>query len=56
MIDIFLTILAGVVFVAVWAACIYGLAYFQHPADNRTAYFPKVIVVRFLYFVILRSA
>lgn len=46
MIDIFLAVLSGVVFVGLWAGAFYAMAYFQHPADNRSAYFPKVVVVR----------
>lgn len=47
MIDVFLAILSGVVFVLLWAGAVYAMAYFQHPADNRSAYFPKIVVVRY---------
>lgn len=46
MIDIFLTIISGIIFILCWVAAIYLLAYFQHPADNRTASLPKIISVR----------
>eukprot|EP01128_Nolandella_sp_AFSM9_P005402 TRINITY_DN259_c0_g1_i1.p1 TRINITY_DN259_c0_g1~~TRINITY_DN259_c0_g1_i1.p1 ORF type:complete len:496 (+),score=88.65 TRINITY_DN259_c0_g1_i1:148-1635(+) len=45
MIDIFLTVIAAVVFVLLFGVCTYVLAYYSHPADNQENTFPKVIVV-----------
>jgi len=45
MVDIFLTILVGVVYILLFAICTYVMIYYQHPDDNATAFLPKIVVV-----------
>ena len=46
MVNVLLCIIAAVMFVAIVAANIYVLIYFQHEEDKNTAWFPKIITVR----------
>ena len=44
--DVFLLIVVLIIAFALLAVNVYILIYFQHPDDNNTAYFPKLLVVR----------
>ena len=45
MVDIFVTIVAVIAYIIIFAVCSYVLIYFAHEDDNQDAYFPKMVVV-----------
>lgn len=49
MVDAWLVVVVVILTLAIIAAAIYLVVYFQHPEDKNVAWFPKIVVVSVVY-------